>query len=118
MSHPSSKAIIGIYQRHAHEWDKIRQRYFGERNWLDRFLALLPEHSAILDIGCGCSAPNGAYFMTYCHRMTGIDASPPLTARCRSGSSFSMLSGKRDQMLHKRLWVGNKRRMGSLRHHH
>jgi SAM-dependent methyltransferase len=45
--------IIGLYQRHAHEFDRERWRNLFERPWLDRFAALLPRGGSILDLGCG-----------------------------------------------------------------
>ena len=45
--------IIGLYQRHAQDWDKDRGRSLFERPWLKQFLKLVPPGGSILDIGCG-----------------------------------------------------------------
>src|SRR6185437_8318268 len=47
-----AEQIIGIYRRHAEEWVADRQRTsFSERNWLERFIALLPSAASVLDVG-------------------------------------------------------------------
>ena len=44
MSSPSER-IINLYQRYAVDWDRERGRSLFEKDWLDRFLALLPQKS-------------------------------------------------------------------------
>lgn len=86
MSSPHHE-IIGLYQRFAGDWDRMRshrrEQNLFEKPWLDRFLALLPPRSSILDIGCGTGEPIGWYLIERGYRVTGIDASPPLIAKCR-----------------------------------
>lgn len=55
-----------------------------EKPWLDRFAALLPAGGTVLDIGCGTGQPVAAYLSGRGFRVTGIDSSPSLIARCRA----------------------------------
>jgi SAM-dependent methyltransferase len=80
-----AEQIIGLYDRHAADWD--RQRSGGslfEKPWIDRFLALLPSRASVLDIGCGCGDPITRYLIQQGYRVTGVDASPALIDICRS----------------------------------
>lgn len=83
MSHPAAKAVIGFYHRHAEQWDTLRQRYFAEKAWLDRFLSYLAPDSQILDLGCGSGCPIAAYFIDHQHHITGVDSSKPLINLCQ-----------------------------------
>jgi SAM-dependent methyltransferase len=78
-----SERIIGLYERHAAEWDRERGRNLYERHWLDRFLALLPRRACVLDIGCGSGEPIAGYFIAHGCCVTGADSSPALIAICR-----------------------------------
>lgn len=79
-----SERIIGLYQRHAGAWDQDRSRGgLYERPWLDRFLALLPPRSTILDMGCGSAEPSAHYFVDQGCAVTGIDSSPALVSMCK-----------------------------------
>jgi SAM-dependent methyltransferase len=82
-SHPSSARIVGLYERNAAAWDRMRGRDLRERPWLDRFLARVPEGGTILDAGCGMGEPIARYFIERDYRVTGIDSSPSLVAMCR-----------------------------------
>lgn len=75
--------IAGLYQRHAHAWDRDRARNLFERPWLDRFLALLPPTASILDVGCGGGEPIGRYLAGKGCRITGIDQAPAMIGICR-----------------------------------
>jgi SAM-dependent methyltransferase len=75
--------IIGIYQRHAADWDRDRGRCLFEKAWLDRLTALLPPHGSVLDIGCGSGEPVARDFIENGYRLTGVDSSPPLVGMCR-----------------------------------
>lgn len=81
---PESEAVIGLYQRHATEWARDRDKSLFERSWLDRFAALLPCGASILDLGCGCAEPLARYFMEQGHRVTGVDSSPALVEMCKA----------------------------------
>jgi SAM-dependent methyltransferase len=79
-----AERIIGLYQRHAGAWDKDRSLGgLYEKPWLDRFLALLPPHPSILDIGCGAAVPTARYFIEQRCAVTGIDSSPALISICK-----------------------------------
>lgn len=77
--------IVDLYERKAHDWaaDRRRQPHFFEQGWLDRFLSLAPEGSAILDIGCGFGRPIAAYLITQDRAVTGVDSSPTMIELCR-----------------------------------
>lgn len=76
--------IIGIYERHARDYEKDRGRSLFEKSWLDRFAALLPPGGTILDIGCGFAEPIAAYFIARGFSVIGVDSSPSMIAACRS----------------------------------
>jgi SAM-dependent methyltransferase len=76
--------IIGIYERHARDYENDRGRSLFEKPWLDRFAALLPPGGTILDIGCGFAEPIAAYFIGCGFSVTGADSSPSMIAACRS----------------------------------
>jgi hypothetical protein len=49
--------VIGLYERHATNWDEDRGNHLFEKPWLDQFSVLLTLGSSILDIGCGSAGP-------------------------------------------------------------
>jgi SAM-dependent methyltransferase len=75
--------IIGLYQRHAADWDTERGRSLFEKPWLDRFLSLLPQSASVLDIGCGAGDPIARYLIERGCHVTGIDSSPALIGMCK-----------------------------------
>lgn len=75
--------IIGLYQRHAQDWDKDRGRSLFERPWLERFLKLVPPGGSILDIGCGSSEPIARFLIEQGYEVTGVDSSPSLIDMCK-----------------------------------
>jgi SAM-dependent methyltransferase len=78
-----AERIIGLYERHAEEWDSDRGRSLFEKAWLDRFLALLPQKASILDIGCGSAEPIACYLIEKGCDVTGIDSSPAFIGMCK-----------------------------------
>jgi SAM-dependent methyltransferase len=76
--------IIGLYQKHAAQWDATRGKSLGEKPWLDRFTDGLPTHGKVLDIGCGAGEPIAAYFIACGFQVTGIDSSAPLIELCKA----------------------------------
>lgn len=103
MPHESASNIIGFYQRHAVQWDEIRNRQFPEQPWFRRFVDALAPDSTLLDLGCGSGNPTGTYLLTQGHRVTGIDSSPPLIALCRQRHPTQrwMVGDMRDVSLNK-----------------
>lgn len=80
-----SERIVGLYQRHAKVWDRLRSPgSLFEKPWLDRFLALVPPGASILDIGCGSALPISGYLIRSGFAVTGIDSSPALIEMARS----------------------------------
>ena len=67
--------IIEIYKKHAHAWTALRGQFLYEKVWLDHFLSLIPEHSTILDLGCGSAKPIAAYLIAQGHSVVGVDSS-------------------------------------------
>ncbi|NNH37743.1 class I SAM-dependent methyltransferase [Acinetobacter terrae] len=67
--------IIEIYKEHARAWTELRGQFLYEKAWLDHFLLLLPEHSKILDLGCGSAKPIAAYLIAQGHSVVGVDSS-------------------------------------------
>ena len=75
--------IASLYDRHASVWDSVRSRDLFERDWLERFRALLPPAGSVLDIGCGSGEPIARFFIEAGHRLTGVDSSPAMIAMCQ-----------------------------------
>lgn len=82
---PSDAAdrVIDVYERHAGTWSRDRGERVPEAGWLDRFLALLPPDSAVLDIGCGSGVP-ARYLIEQGCRVTGVDSSTAMITMCRN----------------------------------
>ena len=76
-------AIVGLYERHAHDYDRDRGRALWERAWLDRFLGLVPQAGTALDVGCGMGEPIARFLMDAGLRVVGVDSSPSMIAMCR-----------------------------------
>ena len=72
--------VVGLYQRHAAARASDRGERLIEGAWLDRFLALIPDRPAVLDIGCGCGVPIGRYLTQKGCAVTGVDSSPEMIA--------------------------------------
>ncbi|MER0239206.1 methyltransferase domain-containing protein [Fulvimarina sp. MAC8] len=68
-------AIVGIYQRHATAFDRLRNRALFEKGWLDRFLDAVAETPCVLDLGCGMGEPISAFLAEHGCQITGIDSS-------------------------------------------
>lgn len=47
------RTTIDTYQAHASAWDQQRPKILFEKEWLDRFLANLPDGGTVLDVGDG-----------------------------------------------------------------
>lgn len=80
----AADAIVGLYERHAHAFDRDRGRSLFEKSWLDRFLALAGSGAAILDLGCGSGEPLAAYLIAEGAHVTGVDSAPTLIGLCRA----------------------------------
>jgi SAM-dependent methyltransferase len=74
--------IIGLYDRHAVQFDKDRGRNLFEKPWLDRFLALVHAGGPVLDLGCGMAEPIARYVIERGYPVTGVDSSPEMIRFC------------------------------------
>ena len=70
-----ARNIIDIYKKHGRAWTAMRGEYLYEKSWLDVFLALLPTHANVLDLGCGSGKPIADYLIQHGCAVTGIDSS-------------------------------------------
>lgn len=75
--------IVGLYERHAAAFDRLRGRALFEKSWLDRFAEGLPANAEVLDIGCGSGEPIAADLVRRGFRITGVDSSETLIGLCR-----------------------------------
>ena len=76
----AAEQIIGIYRRHAHAWTQARGKRLAEKNWIDRFVEILPPFPHVLDIGCGSGEPIAHYLVEQGCTVTGVDSSPEMIA--------------------------------------
>jgi SAM-dependent methyltransferase len=84
MASEDAAGIIDLYQRKASDWIESRARSrLIEKPWLDRFRALLPPATPILDLGCGSAAPMAAYLIELGHSVVGVDSSPAMIEVCQ-----------------------------------
>lgn len=79
----AAKAIVGLYERHAAAFDRLRGRGGMEMGWLDRFAALLAPGGRVLDIGCGMGEPMARELIERGFRVTGVDSSARMIGMCR-----------------------------------
>jgi SAM-dependent methyltransferase len=78
--------IIDHYERHAHVWDADRNSLiepWNDKPWHDRFIAMLPAGSTVLDLGCGSGSPVAKYLAERGFHVTGVDTARTLIALCR-----------------------------------
>lgn len=69
------------YNSIATQWDAARTSFFGkEQEYLDTFLAGIPQASLVLDAGCGTGRPMAEYVISCGYKLQGIDQSPQLLA--------------------------------------
>lgn len=101
----SKEAIVDLYERHAHEYDRDRRRSLeGERAWLDRFLRYVRAGGTVLDLGCGSAEPIARYIIESGYRVVGVDSSPSLIEICRTRFPDSewVVADMRNLNLHRR----------------
>jgi SAM-dependent methyltransferase len=77
-------AIVGLYERHAGDFDRDRGRSLQEKAWLDRFLQHVRPSGVVLDIGCGMAEPIARYLLESGFSVVGIDSSPSMIDTCRT----------------------------------
>jgi 2-polyprenyl-3-methyl-5-hydroxy-6-metoxy-1,4-benzoquinol methylase len=81
----AAKRIVDHYQRHASAWDAERRgAAWIDKPFIERFLALLPQGTTVLDLGCGGGSPVALHMVAQGFRVTGVDSSPALISLCRT----------------------------------
>jgi SAM-dependent methyltransferase len=80
----SDTSIVDLYERHAHGFDRDRNRSLQEKVWLDRFLGHVQPGKTVLDVGCGMGEPIARYCLEAGFRVVGIDSSLSMIAMCRA----------------------------------
>ncbi len=75
--------VIGLYERHATNWDDDRGNHLFEKPWLDQFTALLKLGSSVLDIGCGSAGPITRFLVEQGYKITGVDSSQSMINICK-----------------------------------
>ncbi|MCX7356320.1 MAG: class I SAM-dependent methyltransferase [Alphaproteobacteria bacterium] len=79
-----AEQIVGLYERHAHAFDKGRNRALFEKGWLERFRALVPQGGSVLDLGCGMGEPIARSLIEAGYALMGVDSSSSMIALCES----------------------------------
>jgi SAM-dependent methyltransferase len=77
-------AIVDLYERHAHDFDRDRSRSLQEKGWLDRFLTHVRPAGVVLDVGCGMAEPIARFVLEAGFQVVGIDSSPSMIEMCRA----------------------------------
>jgi trans-aconitate methyltransferase len=97
-------ATIDLYERHAREFDRDRNRSLQEKAWLDRFLEYVRPSGAVLDVGCGMGEPIARYLIKAGLSVVGIDSSPSLieSARQRFPNAEWLIGDMRELALDRR----------------
>ena len=72
-----------VYERNAGRFDAERSKVLFEKQWLDRFAALIAPGGGILDAGCGSGDPIAAYFAGLGFKVTGVDATAAMIGLAR-----------------------------------
>ena len=98
------KSLRTVYDQNAIAFDAHRSKVLFEKEWLDRFLAMLPNNGTILDLGCGAGEPIARYFIESGYRVTGVDFSESMLriARERRPDHEWISADMRDLSLGKR----------------
>ena len=80
-----AEQVVGLYERRAVEWaaDRSRPGRFMEKDWLDRFTALIVPGGTILDLGCGFGKPMAAHLIARGFDVCGVDSSPTMISLCQ-----------------------------------
>jgi len=78
--------VRDAYDAVSEAWTRARRagQDAREREWLERFFAMLPDDSAVLDLGCGSGAPILVETLARGHRAIGVDFSREQLNRARS----------------------------------
>ena len=99
-----SDGIIGLYERHAQDFNRDRSRTLQEKAWLDRFVSYVPRSGVILDVGCGMAEPIARYLLNTGFQVVGVDSSPTMVqfAEARFPASEWIVADMRQLQLGRR----------------
>lgn len=80
-----AERIVDLYELKARAWvaDRARSNTLMEKQWLERFMALVPAGGTVFDIGCGSGAPIAAHLIAHGYDVTGVDSSPTMIELAR-----------------------------------
>ncbi|MDU8926361.1 class I SAM-dependent methyltransferase [Alisedimentitalea sp. MJ-SS2] len=67
------KSLHAVYQEHAVQFDRDRDKRLFEKGWLHRFAAILPDGGRVLDLGCGSGRPMADHLLGLGFDLTGVD---------------------------------------------
>jgi SAM-dependent methyltransferase len=73
-----AERVVDLYRRHAGAWAAARGTELREREWIDRFAALLDAGATVLDIGCGSGEPIAVSLVGRGHHVVGVDSAPEM----------------------------------------
>ena len=80
----AASRIVPYYERHATSWDADRRAAaWIDKPSIERFLGLLAEGTAVLDLGCCGGAPVAIYITARGFHITGVESSPTLVSLCQ-----------------------------------
>ena len=79
-----AEQIIGLYERHAVQWDAERRRQpLFEAAWLDRLRSSLTPGASVLDLGCGGGEPIASFLVGQGFDVFGVDSSETMVSLFR-----------------------------------
>ena len=79
----ASATVLDVYRRRGAQWARLRGDRLTEGAWLDRFCALVPAGTEVLDIGCGSGLPIARELVRRGYGVTGADGAPEMLALFR-----------------------------------
>src|ERR1700730_2933258 len=90
-AYPSSDSTLAYYERHSAEY-AASTASISMAAFANRFAALLPMNTSVLDVGCG-SGRDLRVVSALGLSCTGLDLSPMLASRAASYSSCRVIVG-------------------------
>lgn len=76
--------VYEVYDKIIDWFDDNRTKDLSmEQSYLDFIQQHIPKGGSVLDVGCGTAEPMAKYFIEHGYKLTGVDASVKMIARCR-----------------------------------